>query len=106
MDKVKFDTANHGREGDNYGEGNLDVKMISSFGLNVETLVSNTNTSSSTEEGEGFGQALLDFITELSSRKTVPHVLSMSLGSLAAYSCDLLCSEAVKMGYSEEECKA
>ncbi len=47
MDKVKFDTANHGRAGgDNYGEGNLDTEMISSFGLNAETIVSNTNTSS------------------------------------------------------------
>merc|ERR1719265_2958703 len=105
MDKVKFDTANHGREGDNYGEGNLDTKMISAFGLNVTTLVSNTNTSSSTEEGEGFGQALLDFVTELASRETVPHVLSMSLGSLAAYSCDLLCSEAVKAGHTPDECQ-
>ena len=33
--------------------------MITSFGLNVETIVSNTNTSSSTEEGKGFGLALL-----------------------------------------------
>jgi len=50
MDKVKFDTPNHGRSGgDNYGEGNLDTKMIASFGLNVETIVSNTNTSASTE---------------------------------------------------------
>merc|ERR1719159_1678582 len=94
MDKVRFDTDNHGAPGDNYGEGNLDVKMIASFGLNVETIVSNTNTSASTEEGNGFGQALLDFITELSSRKTVPHVLSMSLGSLSAASCDLLCTKA------------
>lgn len=52
MDKVKFDTENHGKSGgDNYGEGNLDTQMISSFGLNVQTLVSNTNVSASTEEG-------------------------------------------------------
>jgi len=80
--------------------------MIASFGLNVKTVVSNTNTSASTEEGDGFGQALLDFATELSQRETVPHVLSMSLGSLAPSSCDLLCSEAVKMGHTAEECKA
>jgi len=105
MDKVKFDTENHGQEGgDNFGEGNLDTQMITAFGLNVMTLVSNTNTSSSTEEGEGFGQALLDFVTELASRNDVPHVLSMSLGSLTAYSCDLLCSEAAKAGHSLEEC--
>jgi len=58
--------------------------MITSFGLNVSTLVSNTNTSMSTEEGKGFGLAMLDFVTELASRKTVPHVLSLSLGSLSA----------------------
>jgi len=54
----------------------------------------------------GFGQALLDFATGLSSREVLPHVLSMSLGSLAAYSCDLLCSEAVKAGHTQEECHA
>ena len=68
--------------------------MISSFGLNVHTLVSNTNTSSSTEEGKGFGFALLDFVTSLAARKTLPQVLSISLGSLGAYSCDLLCDKA------------
>merc|ERR1712232_527097 len=105
LDTVKFDTKNHGESGgDNYGEGNLDTQMISAFGLGVQTLVSNTNTSMSTEEGEGFGQALLDFLTELPSRSTIPQVLSMSLGSLSAYSCDLLCSEAVKKGHSQEEC--
>lgn len=104
MGKVQFDTENHGHVGDNYMEGNLDVSMIASFGLNVTTLVSNTNASASTEEGQGFGQALLDFITELAARKTVPHVLSISLGSLSAYSCDLLCTEAEKRGHTLEEC--
>lgn len=28
----------------------------------------------------------------------------MSLGSLSAYSCDLLCSEAVKRGHTQDEC--
>ena len=75
MDKVVFDTANHGVPGgDNYGEGNLDVSMIASFGLNVTTIVSNTNTSSSTEEGDGFGAALLDFLLDLPGRKSVPQV--------------------------------
>jgi len=107
MKKVKFDTENHGASGgDNFGEGNLDTKMIASFGLNVETLVSNTNTSSSTEEGEGFGQAFLDFLTQLSARSTLPHVLSLSLGSLGAASCELLCKEAAKKGHSEDECRA
>jgi len=105
--KVKFDTDNHGEaQGDNFEEGNLDVKMIASFGLNVKTLVSNTNTSASTEEGEGFGQALLSFVTELASRETLPHVLSMSLGSLSARSCELLCSEVAKTGqHSGQECR-
>jgi hypothetical protein len=102
-DKVKFDTQNHGHIGDNYMEGNLDTQMISAFGLDVETLVSNTNTTSSTEEGEGFGEALLDFVTQLQSRSVVPQVLSLSLGSLSAYSCDLLISEAQKAGFSEKE---
>ena len=75
LNKVHFDTQNHGEDGgDNFGEGNLDTKMISSFGLNVSTLVSNTNTSSSTEEGNGFGQAMLDFLVSLSNRKTLPQV--------------------------------
>jgi len=101
--KVVFDTSNHGRPGDNYGEGNLDTQMISAFGLNVKTLVSNTNTSSTTEEGQGFGQAMLDFVTELPSRSVVPQVLSLSLGSLSAYSCDLLISEGQKAGFSESD---
>jgi len=78
--------------------------MITSFGLNVETLVSNTNTSSSTEEGNGFGQALLDFITELSGREKIPQILSISLGSLSAYSCDLLCKKAGEKGFELAKC--
>lgn len=75
MEKVVFDTANHGVPGgDNFGEGNLDVSMIASFGLNVTTIVSNTNVSSSTEEGDGFGAALLDFLLDLPGRKSVPQV--------------------------------
>jgi len=107
MDKVVFDTENHGQAGgDNYGEGNLDVSMIASFGLNITTLVSNTNTSMSTEEGNGFGEAMLDFITALANRDTLPQVLSLSLGSLSAYSCDLLCDQAVKKGHERSDCEA
>ena len=107
--------------------------MISSFGLNVTTLVTNTNTSMSTEEGEGFGLAMLDFVTSLASRAKLPvspialvgsgresrfeavkpralgaqQVLSLSLGSLSAYSCDLLCKEAVQEhGQDLAQCKA
>jgi len=104
-DKVQFDTQNHGEAGgDNFGEGTLDVHMISSFGLNASILVSNTNTSASTEEGQGFGQAMLDFAVGLSSRPTVPHVLSISLGSLSAASCEKLCAEAVKRGHTLSQC--
>lgn len=106
MDKVVFDTENHGEPGgDNFMEGQLDVDMISAFGLNVTTVVSNTNTSASTEETTGFGAALLDFVTELAARETVPHVLSMSLGSLSAASCDYLCTQAATMGHTLEECQ-
>eukprot|EP00756_Hemistasia_phaeocysticola_P024234 Hpha_TRINITY_DN15936_c1_g2::TRINITY_DN15936_c1_g2_i1::g.75110::m.75110/K01279/TPP1, CLN2; tripeptidyl-peptidase I len=105
VSKVHFDTKHHGEAGgDNFGEGTLDVQMIGSFGLNVQTLVSNTNTSSSAEEGNGFGLALLEFLTELASRDTIPQVMSLSLGSLSAASCDLLCTEAVKKGHTLKEC--
>lgn len=106
LDKVRFDTSNHGQPGgDNFGEGALDTRMIASFGMNVSTLVSNTNTSTSTEEGEGFGLAFLDFVSDLSSRPSVPHVLSLSLGSLSAFSCQLLCEKAVETGQvSSDEC--
>ena len=106
VDKVKFDTDNHGKSGgDNFGEGNLDTQMITAFGLNCSTIVSNTNASMSTEEGQGFGLALLDFLTDLANRETVPHVLSLSLGSLSAYSCDLLCSKAVELGHTKADCE-
>ena len=74
-----------------------------SFGLNATTIVSNTNTSTSTEEvnsstpllvsfrrlvialvnvvfvlqGKGFGGALLDFVTELAGRDTLPQVWAL-----------------------------
>jgi len=72
--------------------------MITSFGLNAHTIVSNTNSSASTEEGIGFGAAMLDFLNELAARKEVPQVLSLSLGSLSAYSCELLCDKAQDQG--------
>ena len=105
VSRVTFDTKNHGQAGgDNYGEGNLDTQMISSFGLNVHTIVSNTNTSASTEEGKGFGYALLDFLTQLSSRDHLPQVLSISLGSLGGYACNLLCEKAIERGVSSADC--
>lgn len=105
LKKVLFDTPNHGVPGgDNFGEGQLDTKMITAFGLNATTIVSNTNTSASTEETTGFGVALLDFAAELSARPTVPHILSMSLGSLSVASCTLLCTEVSKMGFTLQQC--
>merc|ERR1712137_212637 len=72
MDKVKFDTQNQGDSKRAFwGEGNLDTAMISAFGLNVTTLVSNTNMSAN------FGEAFLDFLTGLAGRRVVPHVLSI-----------------------------
>ncbi len=108
LDKVHFDTKNHGGEGgDNFMEGSLDVRQIAAFGMNVSTLVSNTNTSSSTEEGDGFGYAMLEFVSQLAGRSDVPHVLSLSLGSLSAYSCELLCAQAAKGGkVGLDECRA
>ena len=107
LDRIQFDTKNHGTPGgDNFMEGSLDVRMIASFGMNASTLVSNTNASTSTEEGDGFGLAFLDFVTELASRPTVPHVLSLSLGSLSAASCTLLCQKAAQSGrVSLAECE-
>eukprot|EP00750_Incisomonas_marina_P021692 INCI4631.1.p1 GENE.INCI4631.1~~INCI4631.1.p1 ORF type:complete len:605 (-),score=107.53 INCI4631.1:134-1885(-) len=107
LTKIVWDTENHGTEGgDNFMEGQLDVSMVAAFGLDILTIVSNTNTSHTTEEGNGFGQALLDFVTDLYARDSVPHVLSMSLGSLSPASCDLLCSEAVKAGQDLDKCEA
>jgi tripeptidyl-peptidase-1 len=106
VDKVKTDGFKGKAGGDNYGEGNLDTRQVASFGLNVSTLVSNTNTSASTEEGMGFGQAMLDFVTSLAARPVVPHVLSLSLGSLSPHSCNILCDEAVKLGQSMSACRA
>ena len=44
-------------EQDNYVEGTLDTTYISTFGKGTRTLVSNTNVSMATEEGEGQGIA-------------------------------------------------
>jgi hypothetical protein len=60
----------------------LDTSYISGMTGNIETLVSNSNSSARTESGEAFGGALLAFLVELNSRpaETLPLVLSMSLG--------------------------
>jgi len=98
--------------GDNFGEASLDVTYISSMGLGVETLVANTNESSSTEETTGFGYALLSFANMLAtagdgSNNTLPlpKVVSMSLGSLSYDSCATLCEQtAATSKYSLAEC--
>jgi hypothetical protein len=91
--KVFGNTGSPG--GDNFYEGTLDTQYIAGMGLGVRTLVANTNTSSSTEEGPGFSQALFDFTLELAnmSDDTLPLVLSMSLGSLSWDSCNILCTK-------------
>lgn len=58
----------------------------------------------STEEGNGFGEAFLDFTVSLAARKHVPHVLSLSLGSLSSASCDLMCDQAVERGFERQDC--
>ena len=86
-----FDSSNvwKGDTGKNFAEGMLDVSYISAMAPGVRTLVANSNISAATEAGEGFGPALLQFVTELSGRdKELPLVLSMSLGSLSFGSCD------------------
>lgn len=89
--------------GDNFMEGNFDVQMTAAFGFNVTTVVSNTNPSSTTEEGQGFGEALFEFLTDLANRKDAPTILSMSLGSLSGASCDALC-DGISSEFREKEC--
>jgi len=78
--------------GDNFGEGTLDATYITSMAPGVETLVMNTNTSMSTEEGPGFGYALENFVLlNMAQSHDIPLVLSMSLGSLSWDSCHQMC---------------
>jgi len=78
--------------GDNFGEASLDIQYITGIGTGVPSIVSNTNDSYSAEEGNGFGEAFLLFTVELASRSKVPNVLSLSLGSLAWDSIQLMCN--------------
>lgn len=78
--------------------------MITGLAPGVRTYVANTNTSQSTEEGLGFGYAFLDFVQTLTSQPQIPNVLSLSLGSLSADSCEILCQNIQKAGYSEQQC--
>eukprot|EP01047_Picozoa_sp_COSAG01_P007752 COSAG01_NODE_297_length_19258_cov_8.905110_12_plen_491_part_00 len=105
---VSFDTSHHGIEpGDNFGEGTLDTTYISSFGKGIRTVVSNTNISMSTEEGEAQGAATVFFMETLADRPAskIPLVLSLSLGSLSFGACDRLCSElAATSTHTYQDC--
>lgn len=98
----------HGRPGgDNFGEATLDTQTITSSGLGVETVVANTDNSSSAEESTGFGPALLGFTGLLlnTSDSELPRVVSMSLGSLSWASCNLMCEKASAIGnFSMADC--
>ncbi len=67
---VSFDKSNvwKGETGKNFVEGMLDASYISALAPGVRTLVANTNISAATESGVAYGNALLQFVTELSSR--------------------------------------
>jgi hypothetical protein len=99
--------------GDNFGEATLDVQVITGVGRSCHTTVANTNNTRSTEESYGFGYAFLDFLVKLNAVTTsaneLPHVVSLSLGSLSFGSCNLLCAQAVKRSndsVSKEQCEA
>jgi len=111
VDAVTDDVSVEGYEGqaggDNFLEGSLDIQCISGMAPGVPTIVANTNTTASTETSDGFGYALLEFAHSLSSRddESLPKVLSMSLGSLSAASCRLLCERIDPSVASVEECR-
>lgn len=106
--------------GDNWGEGTLDTTYITSFGGGITTLVVNSNTSESTEEGNGFGYAFLAEIISLNQLSltkstfllseyptipSLPLVLSLSLGSLSWDSCDFMCKTLSQQGtYTYQQC--
>jgi hypothetical protein len=74
----------------------LSVSPLLSRVKGVRTIVSNTNTSMSTEEGEAQGAATVYFMETLADRPTVPLVLSLSLGSLSFGACDQICAEIAR----------
>jgi hypothetical protein len=91
-------------------EGTLDVSLISGLAPGVITFVSNTDTSSDAEEGDGFGPAMLSWMTGLiqnSTTKGLPNVISLSLGSLSWDSCNMLCEGVVSMSnYTYVQCQS
>jgi hypothetical protein len=93
--------------GDNFGECTLDTQVFTGVAPGVSLAVSNTNTSQSTEEGDGFGYAMLDWTSSLAAQAApVPLTISLSLGSLSYRACELLCEGAVKQGVSPADCEA
>lgn len=63
--------------------------------------MANTDTSADSESTDGFGDGLLQFLTQFrgkfaDSPDTMPKVISMSLGSLSYTACDTLCKNVVK----------
>jgi len=69
-------------------EGTLDVESITGIATHITTYVANTDTSADTESSDGFGDALLHFLSDFrakwdSNRDAMPKVISMSLGSLS-----------------------
>jgi len=80
-----------GDDGDNYKEGCLDAEYLTGTGNGIKTIISNSNTSKDAEEGLGYGRSLLTFATELTNSDSIPHVLSLSIGSLSFASCAKLC---------------
>lgn len=83
--------------GDNFGEATLDVQIITGIAPGIKTIVSNTDNSTSAEEGYGFGPAFLHFVIDLNSNPSPPLVISLSLGSLSWDSCNILCKSAVSL---------
>jgi len=91
--------------GDNFVEGTLDISYITGIGQGIHSICDNTNDTSSTETSTGFGYALMGYLSELAAAKTVPTLISMSLGSLSWDSCNILCEKvAADSHYSYNEC--
>jgi len=90
--------------GDNFFEATLDTQYISGMALGVITVVANTNDSSSTEEGPGFGDAFLWMAQDLAGKNRIPFVMSLSLGSLSWDSIDLMCQLAANSSVPYSQC--
>eukprot|EP01006_Ploeotia_vitrea_P029310 TRINITY_DN61878_c0_g1_i1.p1 TRINITY_DN61878_c0_g1~~TRINITY_DN61878_c0_g1_i1.p1 ORF type:complete len:593 (-),score=61.12 TRINITY_DN61878_c0_g1_i1:31-1572(-) len=107
---VIHQVGNKGKPGgDNFGEATLDTEVITGIAPGVTTYVANTNKTSPTEEGPGFGWAFMDFLSTITSWDDGErvNVLSISLGSLAYESCHMLCESVVKMSagkYTYKQC--